>query len=308
MPWCPKCKNEYVEGVSVCADCGCDLVASLEELEQSPLCTGPAEDLDQMIVFLKSNRITSARMEPSAEDGLYDVYVNAAERKMAEKAVPVFYQMMRKEGRLAECPEAIADEENGEESASEELISDEAQEPEELPEDMANAVHLGRMMRGSESEGTYEEASKKAEEYKSGAYTLIVVGLLGLIALVLLISGVLPVRLNPSSQLMTCLVMGALFAIFLVLGIQSWRSYQKLLKKAETENGQRKELLTWCEENLSATQIDAGVPDLEESAEEMRYFKRAEAMKVKIMEAFPDLEDGYLDHFIDEMYSKIYEN
>lgn len=308
MPWCPKCKNEYVEGVSVCADCGCSLVASLEELDQSPLCTGPMEDLEQMIVFLKSNRITGARMKPSAEDGLYDVYVDAAERKMAEKAVPVFYQMLRKEGRLAEGPEETVDEENGEESASEELLFEAAKEPEELPEDMANAVHLGRMMRGAESNGAYEEASKKAEEYKSGAYTLIVVGLLGLIALGLLISGVLPIRLNPSSQLMTCLVMGALFVIFLVLGIQSWRSYQKLLKKAETESGQREELLTWCAENLSAAQIDAGVPDLEESAEEMRYFKRAEAMKAKIMEAFPDLEDGYLDHFIDEMYSKIYEN
>ena len=31
MPWCPKCKNEYVEGVLVCADCGCPLVDRLEE-------------------------------------------------------------------------------------------------------------------------------------------------------------------------------------------------------------------------------------------------------------------------------------
>ena len=26
MPWCPKCKNEYREGFSVCADCGSVLV------------------------------------------------------------------------------------------------------------------------------------------------------------------------------------------------------------------------------------------------------------------------------------------
>ena len=27
MPWCPKCKSEYREGFTVCADCGTELVA-----------------------------------------------------------------------------------------------------------------------------------------------------------------------------------------------------------------------------------------------------------------------------------------
>lgn len=31
--WCPKCKNEYVPGITKCADCGIDLVESLEEYE-----------------------------------------------------------------------------------------------------------------------------------------------------------------------------------------------------------------------------------------------------------------------------------
>ena len=29
--WCPKCKNEYIEGVTTCVDCGCELVAELPE-------------------------------------------------------------------------------------------------------------------------------------------------------------------------------------------------------------------------------------------------------------------------------------
>ena len=31
MAWCPKCRNEYVEGVTVCADCQVPLVDELPE-------------------------------------------------------------------------------------------------------------------------------------------------------------------------------------------------------------------------------------------------------------------------------------
>lgn len=33
MPWCPKCKEEYREGITVCAECGETLVEELEEPE-----------------------------------------------------------------------------------------------------------------------------------------------------------------------------------------------------------------------------------------------------------------------------------
>lgn len=38
MAWCPVCKCEYVEGITKCADCGCDLVDELpkeQEIENS---------------------------------------------------------------------------------------------------------------------------------------------------------------------------------------------------------------------------------------------------------------------------------
>ncbi len=34
MPWCPKCKTEYQEGIEKCADCGSDLVDELPEEDE----------------------------------------------------------------------------------------------------------------------------------------------------------------------------------------------------------------------------------------------------------------------------------
>lgn len=36
MPWCPKCKSEYREGFTVCADCGVELVENLPEEKEAP--------------------------------------------------------------------------------------------------------------------------------------------------------------------------------------------------------------------------------------------------------------------------------
>lgn len=227
MPWCPKCKNEYVEGILVCADCGSELVDSLEEDKEDYEAEFEEMDLTE-------------DMEPAA--------------------------------------------------------------------DMANAVHLGKAMRSCSTEGVYEDSGKKAEEFKSGAYTLLVVGILGLVVLALLISGVLPVRLNPVSQWMTVLVMGVLFLIFIVMGILSFQSYRRLAQKAVSENSLKEELIRYCEENMEAAQIDGAALTADEEEEELRYFRRTEQMKQQILEQFPDVEEGYLDNFVDEIYQRIFEN
>ena len=41
--WCPKCKNEYVPGITKCADCGVALVESLEEFDVESTDTLPQE-------------------------------------------------------------------------------------------------------------------------------------------------------------------------------------------------------------------------------------------------------------------------
>ena len=290
MPWCPKCKNEYVEGVAVCADCGCPLVDQLEE-EGYLLYKGSDEDCRQLADFLFCGGIKSASFSPM-EDGGSAVTVDETQSRKAEQMAAVFWKEKAKEDWL-EKPPVKEDPEGDDEFAQ--------------PDDFPNSVHLGRRMRGQESGGVYEAASKKAEEFKSGAYTLLIVGIAGMIALGLLLSGVLPVRLNPSSQFLTCLVMATLFLVFIVMGMLSFRSYREQKGKAVRESSLKEELTRYCRETLDASSIDlaAGVEGTD--AEEVRYFKRMEQMKQTISQNFVNLEDGYLESFLDEIYPKVFE-
>lgn len=71
MPWCPVCKNEYVEGKTHCPDCDVDLVEELPEEEDSadmPADYEFPEDFDPRAVLealSEDSEQTAKKAEPS---------------------------------------------------------------------------------------------------------------------------------------------------------------------------------------------------------------------------------------------------
>ncbi|MEE1250201.1 MAG: hypothetical protein UHU19_13370 [Lachnospiraceae bacterium] len=45
--WCPKCKTEYVDGITKCADCGINLVAELKPVSSEKLSAKTMERMEQ---------------------------------------------------------------------------------------------------------------------------------------------------------------------------------------------------------------------------------------------------------------------
>ena len=63
----------------------------------------------------------------------------------------------------------------------------------------------------------------------------------------------------------------------------------------------------WCEGNLTAEIVDKDLFCEEESAEEIKYFKRVEKMRQMISYQFMNLDEGFLDSFIEDYYPGIFE-
>ncbi len=235
MPWCPKCKTEYREGFSVCADCGSELVEKLAE--------EAAEDSEELL---------DLRMGDSLDEEF--------------------------RGDMGQADQGEA-------------------QGEDVPT-------IGEGVRRERISGLYQDSSEKASDNRSSAWVLLGLGAVGLIAVILGVAGILPFQLG--NPYLFYGVMGAIFILFLVAGIVSMKNARFFEKKAESENSLRQTLLDWCRDNLNAADIDAEICG-EGVSDEVAYFRRSFCIKEKLNHQFVNLNQGFLDQFIDDyIYDEIF--
>lgn len=154
------------------------------------------------------------------------------------------------------------------------------------------------------SGGLYQDSSERASDNRSSAWVLLGLGTAGLIVVILSVAGILPLRFG--NPYLFYGVMSAIFILFVVAGIVSMKNAKLFEKKAESENSLRQTLLDWCGENLRAEEIDASV-HAEGVSTEIAYFRRSSYIKERLNHQFINLNQGFLDQFIDDyIYDKIF--
>ena len=159
----------------------------------------------------------------------------------------------------------------------------------------------------------YQSSAAKAADNRSSAYTLLAVGGIGFVVVVLIFLNVIPLYQNAGiTKYLVCGVMGAMFILFIVFGFVSMRDSKLLLVKAKSENSLFSEITRWCEENLDGAAIDEAILDAEETMEDMtdeeKYFRRTERMRVMIEDKFMNLDEAFVDDFVDGYYQGLYED
>lgn len=220
--WCPKCKNEYVPGITKCVDCDVDLVESLEEYESS------------------------------------------------------------------------------EAQASVEELCHTYDDPDE---DISDSKDSEKILSSAPSHA-YVSKKLKTEDIKSTAYTFTLVGIAGIIIVILFAAGILPLHTAAYMKAIIGFVMGALFIIFLIIGIRSFQQIKTVTAEADKEETILSEALEWFRANFDQAAIDAELDTNE--AEETLYFTRYEKMHALFLSKYPDIDDALLDYMIEILYSEIF--
>lgn len=284
MAWCPKCRNEYVEGITTCADCGVELVAELPE-ETAPdapvvLChVNDVENGSKFVAYLNYGNIQTAGLLQTGEteeDG-YDVVVAEFEREAAEQLFSGF-----------DSVEELA------KSDISELIPDIEKQLEELKNEEAN--HMFSDLR-TESSTVYVKKKDKYNDLKFSGISFIVFGILGGELLIANVIGLINIFNQFSS-----FIMALVFIIFIGIGISSLIRAGKLKSIVSEEEKVTNEVLDWMEENITDEHI-ASLID-ENLSEEDNYFQVHGILCEELSGQFAFLNKGYVEQLMDDRYNR----
>lgn len=230
--WCPKCKNEYREGFTVCADCGCGLVEDRNAL---------TDDMD---------------------------YENAGD-----------------EFETPEISENVIETEEENSSGDESISSNDNPKP--------TAAYIPKRSR--------------YEDNRSSAVTFLCVGGVGCVLVLLHILGVFDFNLTAFSKIMTNLVMGVLFVIFVIVGIISAKNAARYKREMNEEEALTEVICSSFRESYTMEDIDNSCQAEEGTDPYDIWRRRYQFIKEQITAGHSGLIEEYLEYLTEKIYNEYYE-
>ncbi len=164
-------------------------------------------------------------------------------------------------------------------------------------EDVPEEEEEEKKAEPQDNTSAYVMKSEKYKDYNSTVSVFLSFGLLGIVFVILNITGVL----NVLSGTIPNVVMGALFLFFLYIGISTQRKAKELRLEIDDEQKKTEEINHWLQENITPDYL-ASLHD-ESVSEEVNFFRKTEAVKEKLQEQFADQQEAYLDRLIDEFFN-----
>lgn len=245
-------------------------VPLVDDLSQAPVTViyGEQDKLEEILQFCENNGLKTGFIRHIEEEHALHLFFNREELEDATKCVKV-YMAEKEMERLAERAD-IPMEEN--------------------------------------VKNSYVDKREKAAEYKSSAFVLIIVGVAGLAALVLIYLDILPGFNSLKNNYLFIGVMGLLFLIFLITGIMSYAKVKEILAQALKDEDIFSKAGKFMDEMLTKEAVDRAVGKSGDVSEEEIYFKRAEYMGNVLKDEFPDMEEALCEKLIEERYYELYES
>jgi len=286
MAWCPKCRLEYRKGITVCADCGTELVDHLEEEKKfQEIMSCESEELaDKFLEFLTYSNLTSGIKEYQEKTKDYLVKVALEDGKAAKKLFQAFYLTEMNETPALEPEDSNLQEEDFLESEedTESLQSKSKNNPKNL----------------KESSNIYVKREEKYNDLVSSAKIFYVFGVLGLIYVGINAAGILTFVNGAFSYT----VYTVMFVACLVVGYTTQQSAKKTKSQIAEEEDLTTKVNQWLKNNIteeSFTSIDE-----EGASDEVNYLNRTNYIKELLIKQFDGVDDSYADQIIEDFYNE----
>ncbi len=286
MSWCPKCKYEYKEGITVCADCGATLVDELTS--QCDQCVALFENEDEAIKFhefLGYSDIEEAMVLYDEPQEVYGVYVTEDYLEEAKKLYLAYDSSEKKAQMEAKNP-------------FEEVFTDIDQEDEEgKVKDVE--IPLSKMI--PKNSVTYVKKEERYNDFRSTFYIFLVFGVAGIIFTVLNAIKVITLF----NSLMQYIVLGGVSIAFIVVAITSYIKSKTIFDEIDDEKEITASIKEWLSENITADTLAQF--DNDEDAKEAIFLKKIDYMKQRLYERYTFDNEAYVDELIEEFYTENFE-
>lgn len=312
MPWCPKCKNEYREGIEVCADCGTPLVKSLDDINENVfLCfLGDERAVEKFISYLKYSNI-EAVTEPTEDVHTFKIFVSPDDLKQAQSEFKAFMTVentAKKNTGEAGCENGLCVEASeGEDGEINRAIRIESLEDlEKLKEAGLSSDDAEELFKNVtevakyQPAGVYQSQSEKANDYFSTGITFLVVGIAALVFTCLNLFGVISLF---KGQTLSLIVFFVLSFAAIGVGIGAFKRSKKAGSQVAAEEKLTADINNWMERHADIM-TKGSLSGEDGTSEEILYLNRTAAMKSELEKIFGRLDDDYIDSLLDDFYNK----
>ncbi|MBR3770905.1 MAG: hypothetical protein IKL07_01410 [Clostridium sp.] len=270
MPWCPKCRQEFQNQVTVCPNCDEPLVDELAPiLTTTPIEFFSEEATNQFLAFLEYSNIKNTA---SVKDDTLEIYRIQCEEKDVKEVEKLFdaYRFAEEDNKTCSDCEL---------SPEEEIVDDGIKE----------------------STVPYVKKKDQYADVNSTGIMLIVIGILGGIYVLLnyanvlnLLNGLISYTLN------ICLFAGAILYGFISLG-----HAKKLKSQIAEEEKIHDEILNWLDEQITKEFIEKNTdPDLPQEANDLKLFQ---LIKNMTMDQYSEVKENFIESIIDEKLTSLLE-
>ena len=311
--WCPKCKTEYRDGITVCADCGTELVeGTAADFETVDICNLKDEQMaDRFVEYLEYSKVKGALKKYDEETDSYKVTVPEKMAKKAERlfegfltAVEEDIEQQKEEARRQELEKKTADE-DADADASDETEDDSEEEKVLAGSDAEDNEEL-KLGEDDDEEDTardllYESTKEyvtKEDAYKDMLFsglTFIIFGIIGEAYLLLCKLDIIPIKYN----VVVLWGLALMFLLFLIGGIVSVVKSARIKTEIPIEKEKTEKILAWMSENLTKEIAEKWTnPEVSQAENDLVVMAHIRSNLVK---QYPEEDPAYLD-MISEQY------